>query len=157
MSTFTMDLFCFICLSWVSFVSLGAFFTFFHARVFSFCLSHPGFFLTTLSPLRLLPRPQAHLLPPAGRQLSPADALSAGHAADDSGTPHHAPHPGPASLHAAPRHDPASRPCTWPDPTRSHASTAAYAGPDATCPACKCLVLPGSCINSENVGLEGQQ
>ena len=111
-----------------------------------FCVSHPGFpVTTTFSPLCFLPTLKAHLLPPAGAP-QPCPPLPTGHAADDSGAPHHAPHAGPAPLHAATRHDPASRPGAWPAPAGGHAATAAYAGADATCPACKCLVLPGSGI-----------
>lgn len=44
-------------------------------------------------------------------------------------------HSRPASLHAAPWHDPTSRPRTWPDTTGGHAPTAAYARADATCSA----------------------
>lgn len=64
--------------------------------------------------------------------------FSTGHATDDSGTPHHAPHARTASLHATTWHDPATRPCSWPDPSWGNAPTAAHAWADATCPTCKC-------------------
>lgn len=124
-------------------LSLGAVFASFRVWVFLPVSLTP--WASSNSPFSspLLLTLKARLLSPAGLTLSLALPLSAGHAAHDSGAPHHAPHAGPASLHAAAWHDPTTRPGTRPDPTGCHAPAAAYAGADAACPACKCLVLWG--------------
>lgn len=140
-----LGLFCSIYLTWVPLSLWVPFSPFSKSGFFSLSLAlwvSSNNFFSSVPPADAESTSPPRCWPPSSVQPS----LSAGHATDDSGTPHHAPHARPASLHAAPWHDPASRTRTRPDPTRGHATTAAYAGPDATCPACKCLVV-GSHIN----------
>lgn len=113
--------------------------------LFCLCLT-PGVSCNSLFSFLLPPNTESTPPPTCWCPSQPCSPLPVGHAADDSGAPHHAPHAGPAPLHAAAGHDPASRPGAWPAPTGGHAATTAYAGADATCPACKCLVLLGSGI-----------